>query len=588
MSNESCTNNAVLKEPEVIRGEATRIGGSLTRYRAEIAVLAIALLLWAPRLTGPIDLRWDAGVYYVLGTSLAKGEGYRILSEPGFPEALQYPPGLPGIVAVHEWFLGTTDPVVVAPWLRRFNLILFVAYALAVLALAKRHLRPWYALAAATLCLLQFMTIFLSDLLFTELPFALVSVVFVLVAVDGLLASRPRLRETASFLLAAIAFLLRTAGLALLAAWVFEAVARRRWWLAVMRSILALLPVLAWEARVVQVRASYEYAHPAYEYQRAPYQFYNVSYAENVAFANAAPLASRPAQIFSTRLITNLLEMVKSVGETISTSEHYWRQLLLHAQQQLFGRQLAPLNLVLVPIIGLSVLVAVGVGILARRRAWLMTVIILVSLALICTTPWPDQFQRYLMPLAPFLAIAAMLALSQLYVVLGAAQLRPASITVGQVSLVGLLLLPIALQIYTARELFYQRERLGASFVPGRGAARQHFFYHGRSWRTWEEAAGWIANNSRPDAIVATTQRHLCYLRTGRQAVLPPMEPDPTRARRLLEAVPVSYVIIDEIGEMASFGRRYALPAVQGDAVGWHLVHSIYGTRIYERNNGPE
>ncbi len=66
------------------------------------------------------------------------------------------------------------------------------------------------------------------------------------------------------------------------------------------------------------------------------------------------------------------------------------------------------------------------------------------------------------------------------------------------------------------------------------------------------------------------------------------MESDPTRARRLLEAVPVSYVIIDEIGEMASFGRRFALPAVQGDAVGWHLVHSIYGTRIYERNNGRE
>jgi hypothetical protein len=148
------------------------------------------------------------------------------------------------------------------------------------------------------------------------------------------------------------------------------------------------------------------------------------------------------------------------------------------------------------------------------------------------------------------------------------------------------LLLPFALQIYTAVELFYQRERVGASFMPRRGAASQHFFYHSRPWRAWDEAAAWIRANTPPDAIVATTQRHLCYLRTGRQAVLPPMESDPTRARHLLEAVPVSYVIIDEIGEMASFGRRYALPAVQSDPVGWHLGHSIYGTRVYQRANG--
>ena len=98
----------------------------------------------------------------------------------------------------------------------------------------------------------------------------------------------------------------------------------------------------------------------------------------------------------------------------------------------------------------------------------------------------------------------------------------------------------------------------------------------------------WIGARTPPDAIIATTPRHLCYLLANRRAVLPPMESDPTRARRLLEAVPVSYVIVDETGEMASFARCYALPAVQSDPVHWHLAHSIYGTRIYERNNGPD
>ena len=245
-------------------------------------VFVIAFSLWAPRLSGPIDLRWDASVYYVLGTSLATGQGYRILSEPGSPEALQYPPLLPAIVAVFQRVMGSTDPDVVAPWLRTLYAVIFLAYALAVLALAKRYLRPLFAVTAVALTLLQPNTIWLSDLLYTEIPFALISVLFVLVAVDGPFSSRPWLREAASFVLAAAGFLLRTAGVALLAAWVLEALVRRNWRLTLMRGFLALLPIIAWQTHVVRVSHSYEYAHPAYAYQRAPYLMYNVGYAENI------------------------------------------------------------------------------------------------------------------------------------------------------------------------------------------------------------------------------------------------------------------------------------------------------------------
>src|SRR5205814_2474925 len=136
MTGETVTNDAVLSEPTKDARPNLWLSKAMRRYWGEAVVVALALLLWVPRLSGPIDLRWDAGVYYVLGTSLATGQGYRILSEPGSPEALQYPPGLPAIVAVHQWILGTKDPVAVAPSLRRFNAFLFVVYALAVLALA--------------------------------------------------------------------------------------------------------------------------------------------------------------------------------------------------------------------------------------------------------------------------------------------------------------------------------------------------------------------------------------------------------------------------------------------------------------------
>src|SRR5206468_7204312 len=214
---ETRANEAILDEPARIRGK-TRIGKFIAHYWGEVVVIAVALLLWAPRLSGPIDLRWDAGVYYVLGKSLATGHGYRMLSEPGSPEAVQYPPLLPAIVAVYERALQSTDPSVVGLWLRILYAVLFLGYALAVLALAKRYVRPLFAVAAVAFTLLQPNTIWLSDLLYTEIPFALTSVLFVLVAVDGPLSSHPRVREFASFVLAAAGFLLRTAGIALLAA----------------------------------------------------------------------------------------------------------------------------------------------------------------------------------------------------------------------------------------------------------------------------------------------------------------------------------------------------------------------------------
>ena len=90
-TDEICAPEAVLNEPATVRGDWRRIDGLIVRYWAEVVVVAIALLVWAPRLTGPIDLRWDAGVYYLLGTSLATGHGYRILSEPGSPVRVSAP-----------------------------------------------------------------------------------------------------------------------------------------------------------------------------------------------------------------------------------------------------------------------------------------------------------------------------------------------------------------------------------------------------------------------------------------------------------------------------------------------------------------
>lgn len=125
-------------------------------YADAFCVLILSVIMiasWIPRFSGPIDLRWDAGVYYVLGTSLAEGKGYRLCNEPGEIRAVQYPPGLPALVALEQIALHSNDPVLVGRWLRVSWCVLSVAYIIFTFLLGRLFLpRPYAFLLSARAC----------------------------------------------------------------------------------------------------------------------------------------------------------------------------------------------------------------------------------------------------------------------------------------------------------------------------------------------------------------------------------------------------------------------------------------------------
>lgn len=596
----------VRREESLSPGTTKRIVGAIKRHWAVALVVAVAVMVWLPRLSGPIDLRWDAGVYYLLGTSLSEGHGYRILSEPGAPEAVQYPPMLPAFVALHQLALGSRDPGIVGPWLRRSYAVLFLGYGLAVLALARRYLRRGWAVLATLLCLLHHSTVFLSDLVFAELPFALVSVVFALVATSDPSRLRPWLLDAFSFAIAAIGFLLRTAGVALLIAWVFQALMRAQWRLAIIRAVLISIPIIGWQAHVARVAKSSEFIHPAYEYQRASYQYYNVSYAENISLVDPfrPELGRTDARTLAARLLGNIPPLAAALGEAVSARANEWpfqrAYRLQNAVMPTVGdrpdagtqsdvvskpKPGGKIRFVFVPILCLSALVLGGVLLLALRGAWLTVAIIAASLALICTTPWPSQFTRYIAPLAPFLAISAVVAMCRIFFIQWGKRFRHVSLA-ARIAVAGLLLVTLAGESYATLNIFRGRQSKGARVVASQPTGSEsRLFFHDRSWRDWEEATNWIKQHSRPDEIVVTSSPHLCYLRTGLHSVLPPMESDPERERQLLAALPASYVIVDNL-EFLDISRRYAEPAIEGDPAGWRLVYSVNGTNVYQHVSG--
>jgi hypothetical protein len=298
-----------------------------SRFRNDaISVLVLLVLIvasWFHRLSSPIDLRFDGGAYYVLGTSLAEGKGYRLLNEPGKIEAVQYPPLLSLIVAVHQRVLGTSDPFIVGRWLKLSFFLIFILYIFATYWMLRGHLPVKYAFLATLICLLTLYTYLMSNMFAPEIPFGLATVLFFLCHSKK---SR-QIYSVLAVLFAMVAYALRTMGVALLGARVVESLLNREFKRAAIRLTLSLIPILCWQSYIHSVESGLEYNHPAYEYQRADYMFYNVSYARNIfrmkdsfrpelGYASFGDIAER--------FLHNLARMPTSLGEGISVEKKIW------------------------------------------------------------------------------------------------------------------------------------------------------------------------------------------------------------------------------------------------------------------------
>ena len=551
-----------------------------TRYLVVLALLAVAL--WLPRLRGPLDLRYDAGVYYILGTSLAEGRGYRLLNEPGDIQAIQYPPGLAALVAVHQRLAGTRDPAVAGHWLRITYAALFLAYIIAAYLLALRYLPAGFAFLAALVTLLHVHTSWMSDLLFAEIPFALVTVLFLLAA-----SARERPRTGLAGGLAIATYLLRSVGIAVLAAWVAESFLRRNPRQLVARMAVCLVPVIGWQLYIGHVQADAEYAHPAYAYQRAPYQYYNVSYLENIRYVDpfVPELGTVSAGAMAGRVGTALVRMPSSLGEAVSSRAEWSESQIKRLNTEVLSTPI-PLWIVKVPLLLLGTLSLAGMVLLAQRGEWLIPLYVLGSIALVGLTPWPAQFERYLAPLTPLLALALLVALLGFREWLGTTS-RWRTRRLGTAVLVTVLVGVLGQECFAIYKVYTKQHRVVEySDAQGRRHEQRLFFYT-QAWRTHDAALDWLRGVARADDVVATSTPHWAYLKSGTRAILPPFEADVRTARRLLDAVPVRYLIVDSL-EFVDVSRRYAAPVARAYPREWKLIYASPDStsRIYRRVDG--
>lgn len=546
-----------------------------------VLLVGLALLTWLPRLRGPIDFRWDGGVYYLLGTSLATGHGYQLLSEPGHMAAIQYPPLLPAIIALHQWLLGTADPIVVGQALRITFLFMFMGYIGAVYRLTRHFLPPNYACGAAAVCLFNVQTCFMADACYPEILYGLATVLFVL-------CSRSTIRWKRRFGAAGfaiVAYALRTIGIVALAAWVAESLLAKRWRSGAIRIVIAILPVLLWQRYIHQVETSSAYSHPAYTYQRADYLFYNVSYARNVRLKDPftpemGPLTSQDAAL---RVLSNAMVMPESLGQGVSTGNDFWKGLWNGARKGFRIHTTATWPVHIFPTL-LGILVLAGIALLVAKREILISTYLLLSLLALCATPWPQQFGRYLTPMCAFLALTLFMALQAVLewtCRAGSVRLQRAvrAFTVGVLSILALINAFVFGYTYGK-----QHPQVTYHDRAGRQIAYPLFFYTDAQ-RVLDQALDWLILHSKPGDVVACSMPSWAYMRTGLKSVMPPFEPDPAKAAQLLDSVPVRYLIIDD--GLAVDTRGYMIPVAKHTPQNWRLVYSASivkdGTEMKDR-----
>jgi hypothetical protein len=534
-------------------------------------LLLIWVTVWIPRLNGPIDLRWDASAYYILGTALAEGKGYRLLNEPGDIEAVQYPPLLPLIVAAHQRVMGTSDYFRVGSALRITYFISSGLFLLAAYALVRKLLSPFYALLVGAVTTLSFYGFFHpSDILYAELPFALVSVLFLLCHQRG---DRP-LGSIAMGFLGAAAYLLRTAGLALLLTWIAESLIRRRLWQAAIRTTVSAIPILIWQGHIWRVARSDEYQHPSYSYQRAPYNYSNVTYGENSKLVDSfRPELGRISSANVIRRIAyNLTAVPMGLGESA----------LAPSQFRIPGHGRKTSDVLGACLVAAGFAAIIGAALVASGPEWFLSVYFAMMAGLISLTPWQNQFWRYFAPLTPLTLMFLVFASLRMRHLLGqrSAKLgRTVAAMIAAPAIGGVLLVQITVATY------FLRNMRPISYYDAAGRERTlHLLTYESSWHAIDPAFEWIRRHGAANAVVATTVPHLAYLRSGHKAVLPPFEPNPTTASHLLDQVPVTYLVLDDIvGPQIS--ERYAAPLVTQNPDDWRLVFTApdQKTRVYER-----
>lgn len=423
----------------------------------------------------------DDGRYYCLGLSLANGAGLRQYAHPEMPPETLTPPLYPALVAAV--IRATVHPVA---WVKRLGNVLFTlsaALMVPVLAGSKRPTPAAVLGAGMGMCAVGFVS-FAS--------FVMADMLFVLLAYASLgLASRERRGGWSAFLLGCcggLACLTRTAGLALAAALLLQALMRREWRTLLLVGLglgLVVAPWYYWKTFRVPATASYvgfaDLWAQIYRGQSLKENFIWLMATEVVRDVPAYLLSVMPRHFFYN-------------VEEIALTSRWWG------------------------VVGNLVGLGAAAGFLLRARRWnAVDFFFVFSLLLIAATPGPIYDKSYFFPLLPIFAFYFFEAVAR-----SADRCGPYSpgrwlgrgIWAGALGVFGFSLL-LDFGAGTVHFIKENPRRAYGPWAPERFLAFRNEYDD--AWARVSEAAAWIQTNAPADALLLSRKPDHLFVMSGRR-----------------------------------------------------------------------
>lgn len=483
------------------------------------AVLVVQALVIFLRFDPELSTNGDNARYFLLGASLATGQGYRAIEHPDRPTERQYPPGFPAMIALTGGITG--NPAVAKTMVAVLALCSTLLLSRLLGRSAPGLARPVVALSALSPLLCEYSAIIMS-----EVPY-LCATLLALVAL-----SRYERHRTSGALATALAASIlplgmRTAGVAFCAAYVIHALWSRRWVLAAGHTALAL----AYTGMLVFMRG----AGGSYLSSLVQADPYTPSAGTTTAGGILERVAGNVTLYTTSTLAESLIPLVSSF---------------------------APIATATASIL-CAVLALAGIATSMRGPLRPMSLYLLAYAAVLFA--WPSQWSgtRFVAPVVPLLHL--MILAGCVYVATTAVRVLnklrnhrpdPESTTSPRTPLVAAWVLTAAIALASTIEL----SRPAAPILTP-------------DWQSYYDCSNWLRTHAKPGSVVMCRSPALSFVRSGQPSMLYPFTADHDEFMRALRTHAVRYVILDSfVWSGTSF--RYILPVVRSFHGNFQMVYA--------------
>ncbi len=546
--------------------------------RPKILIIAGILLtaLWLWQVHSYLNVANDAGRYMVLGKSLATDGDYRLINEPLRQRDTLYPPGFPLLIAAWLKLTGREPGGIVL--LVKASQLVFLLVSLPLLArlLKKARCRPLTVSAGVLIAGLSPAYASYANEIMSEAPFLLLCLTsLVLVERDvreeisaptdeaetdsqakvslsphgervGVRGEIPNWARILSLLFAALSFMIRSAGIALMlvqCVWFWKRFGAK-WGVA---AIVVMLTVVgSWQVRSRQVMRT------------APKGARYTSYSDQFFYRD-------PMRPGSGRIPRNLTGLAIRVKDGFPAYMGMTPRALLHSMSR-FSSWAIVFYILAIP---LGAAMFAGMILTWKRGLWLSSGFGLVFWIFAAMWPWRDP--RFLFPLLPFLILFALVTLEtldDLFAKSSALKVYRAILGV-MAALLAVYFLQVHLTIVRA-----EKRPIVAGYAFGRSKPESGFY----------AACAWLKQNTPPEARVMGRPAYLLSLYSERIAtqIEPTTNPD-VMEKGTLQNYKLDYILADSWSWANS--KTYLAPYFAKYGERWRLAwkDKQSGVKVWQR-----